>query len=88
MQSTAHKKLILSRYIEVCSAVMFLCDSWHPEMYAPIALGEIEAVVIVFTLLSLIFSPNVSTLPRIRALLSLDGGMSSLTALKEMLNKN
>lgn len=89
MQSTAHKNLILSRYIEVCRVVMFLCDSWQPAMYPIIALGEIEVLVIVFMLLALIFfSPNLSALPHIRALLSLDGGMSSLTALKKMLNKN
>lgn len=89
MQSTVHKNVILSRYIEICRAVMFLCDSWQPAMYPVIALGEIEVLVIVFLLLALIlFSPNLSALPQIRALPSLDGEMSSFTALKEMLNKN
>lgn len=53
------------------------------------SLGEIELLVIVVTLLALIFfSQSLSALPHIRALLSLDGGMSGLTALKQMFNKN
>lgn len=52
MQSTAYKNLILSRCIELCRAVIFLCDSWQPAMCALIALGEIEVLVIVFTLLA------------------------------------
>lgn len=89
MQSTAYKNLILSRCTELCRAVIFLCDSWQPAMCALIALGEIEVLVTVFTLLALIFfTPNLSSLLQIRALLSLDGGMSNLIALKEMFNEN
>lgn len=53
------------------------------------SLGEIEVLVIVVTLLALIFfSQSLSALPHIRAFLSQGGGMSGLTALKEMFNKN
>jgi len=36
------KNLILSRYIEVCRAVIFLCDSQQPAVYPLIALVRLK----------------------------------------------